>query len=204
MDSKNYFNRIAGQWDEMRKNFFSDNVREMALKKAGVVPGGMAADIGAGTGFITEALVKRGVSVVAVDQSESMTAELKAKFSTVTVRTGNAENIPIKDETADYVFANMCLHHVETPLNAVKEMVRILKTGGILVITDLDQHQFEFLRTEHHDRWLGFKRDHIKAWFNEAHLKNISIESLDENCCTTSECSCQNAAASIFMAAGMK
>ncbi len=204
MNSKNYFNQVANQWDEMRKGFFPDSIREKALNKANVQSGKLAADIGAGTGFITETLIKRDIGVIAVDQSKSMAAALKAKFNTLDCRIGNAEKIPIENGKVDYVFANMCLHHVEIPLGAIKEMTRILKTGGTLVISDLDEHNFEFLRTEHHDRWMGFKREDIESWFSEAGLKNIMIESLEENCCASSKCGCQDAAANIFMATGKK
>jgi ubiquinone/menaquinone biosynthesis C-methylase UbiE len=40
-----------------------------------------------------------------------------------------------------------------------RELVRILKPGGILVISDMDEHNFGFLETEHNDRWMGFKID---------------------------------------------
>lgn len=204
MNSKTYFNQIANRWDDMRKGFFSDRVRDTALKKANVLSGRLAADIGAGTGFITEALIRKDISVIAVDQSESMVAELKSKYNTVDCRLGNAEKIPIENGKVDYVFANMCLHHVETPLNAIKEMTRILKKGGSLVITDLDEHTFEFLRTEHHDRWMGFKRDAIEGWFSEAGLEDILIESINENCCSSSSCGSQEASANIFIATGQK
>ena len=204
MNSKNFFNQVANQWDDMRKSFFSDRVRDIALKKANVQSGKLAADIGAGTGFVSEALLKNNINVIAVDQSESMITALEAKFKTLDCRVGNAEQIPIENEMVDYVFANMCLHHIETPLRAIKEMTRILKTGGTLVITDLDEHTFNFLRTEHHDRWMGFKREDIESWFNEAGLKNIKIESLEENCCANSKCGCQDDAASIFVATGNK
>jgi len=62
MNSKNFFNQVANQWDEMRKGFFSDRVRDMALNKANVQSGELAADIGAGTGFITEALIKKDIN----------------------------------------------------------------------------------------------------------------------------------------------
>lgn len=58
----------------------------------------------------------------------------------------------------NYVFANMCPHHVENPPEAIREMARVVQPGGRLVITDLEPHDFTFLREEHHDRWMGFAR----------------------------------------------
>ena len=53
-DSKNYFDDVAPRWDAMRRGFFSESIREKAFSLAGVQPGELAADIGAGSGFITE------------------------------------------------------------------------------------------------------------------------------------------------------
>ena len=166
MSNKEYFERVADQWDEMRSGFFSEKVREAAYQAADIKAGELAADIGAGTGFVTEGLVRAGLKVIAIDQSEAMLAELKRKYPDLDGRQGEAEDLPLADNAVDYVFANMYLHHVARPSEAIKEMTRILKKGGRLVITDLDEHHFEFLKLEHHDRWMGFKREDVVAWMS--------------------------------------
>lgn len=55
--SKNYFDNVAGNWDKMQNSFFSEKVRDSAIALACLKQGKVAADIGAGTGFITEALI---------------------------------------------------------------------------------------------------------------------------------------------------
>ncbi len=207
VNSKSYFDTVAEQWDTMREMFFPESVRETALAVAGVKSGRWAADIGAGTGFITEALLKAGVQVIAVDQSEAMLAEIQRKFAAegiIDCRVGDAQALPIPDQRVDYVFANMCLHHVESPPRAIAEMARILKPGGKLVITDLDEHDYEFLRREQHDRWMGFKREDIRTWFVEAGLKKVVVDCVGEECCAQSGCGCQTAHVSIFVASGVK
>ena len=57
------------------------------------------------------------------------------------------------------------MHHVEDSPEAIKEMVKILKLGGKIVITDADEHDYEFLRIEQQDRWLGFIRNDIIKWY---------------------------------------
>ncbi len=206
--SKEYFEGVANQWDEMRKSFFSEAVRELAYKVAGVKEGDVAADIGAGTGFMAEGLLKNGLKVIAVDQSEAMLTEMKKKlrqFDHVEYTLGESERLPIEDGAVDYVFSNMYLHHVKNPLNAIKEMVRVLKTGGKLIITDLDEHEFEFLRNEQHDHWMGFKREDIEEWFNEAGLNSVKVECAGESCCSDSvTCGCESVNISIFIASGSK
>lgn len=207
VSSKAYFDDIATQWDQMRQNFFPEATRERAFEVAAVQLGKLAADIGAGTGFISEGLLQRGLRVIAVDQSESMLAEMQKKFSGVSgieYRVGVSEDLPIADDTVDYVFANMSLHHVEKPSTAIKEMARILTPGGLLVITDLDEHHFEFLRTEQHDRWLGFKRADIRQWFEDAGLKKVVVDCADTNCCADSTRGSESANVSIFVASGKK
>ena len=204
MSSKAYFEKVADQWDEMRAGFFSEEVRETAYRVADVQRGKQAADIGAGTGFVTEGLVKRGLEVIAVDRSEAMLAQLKKKFQGLRCRRGEAEDLPVVDEAVDYVFANMYLHHVEEPPSAIREMTRILKKGGRLVITDLDEHNFEFLRKEHHDRWMGFKREDIENWFKASGLNNVEVACVNQDCCADSCDGESSARVSIFVASGTK
>ena len=169
--------------------------------------GDIAADIGCGSGFITEGLIRAGLHVIAVDQSEAMLAEMKRKFADIAdidYRYGEADQLPISDGSVDYAFANMYLHHVERPPIAIKEMARIFKPGGGLVITDLDNHTFEFLRDEHHDRWLGFDRQHIRQWFTEAGLRRVTIDCVGEHCCAQSNNESQSVSINIFVASGGK
>ncbi len=62
LESRQYFDTVAPQWDNLRKGFFSEAVREKAFAVAGVVPGKLAADIGAGSGFVTEGLLEARAS----------------------------------------------------------------------------------------------------------------------------------------------
>jgi len=205
--SRNYFETVAPKWDNLRQGFFSETVREKAFEAAGAVAGKIAADIGAGSGFVTEGLLRRGLRVIAVDRSEAMLEEMRRKFGeggAVDYRIGEAEALPLEDRSVDYVFANMCLHHVDTPPAAIREMARIVKPGGRLVITDLDRHDFEFLRTEHCDRWMGFDRPDVARWFAEAGLVDVNIDCVGENCCASSRSGCGTAAISIFVASGTK
>ena len=80
MESRDYFDKVAPHWDRLRESFFSKTVRDKALSVANVHPGRIAADIGCGTGFITEGLVQIGLKVIAVDGSQAMLSEMKQKL----------------------------------------------------------------------------------------------------------------------------
>ena len=112
--------------------------------------------------------------------------------------------LPIDNESVNCAFANMYLHHVEVPVNAITEIYRILKPGGKLVITDLDKHNFEFLRSEHNDQWMGFSREDIKEWFATCGFKNVVVDCAGEKCCSDSSSGNERAEISIFIAYGEK
>jgi ubiquinone/menaquinone biosynthesis C-methylase UbiE len=207
MSSINYFNEVAGQWDRLRQGFFPSAVREKIYAVTGCKPGESAADIGAGTGFVTEGLAERGLRVISVDFAREMIRQMELKFmenGQVDCRLGESESLPVEDNTVDYAVANMYLHHVENPATAIAEMARIVKPGGKVVITDLDQHTYSFLQTEQKDRWMGFLRSDILKWYQKAGLQNIDIDCVSEHCCASSECSGLEAQIRIFIASGEK
>ena len=201
-----YFESIGADWTRLRRDFFPDDVRERALQAAGVEAGQRAADLGAGTGFVTEGLLECGLRVVAVDQSPAMLEALRRRLprpERVDCRVGHAEALPIEDGALDHCFANMYLHHVPAPAAAIAEMARILRPGGRAVITDLDAHDFTFLREEHCDLWMGFRREDVREWFRAAGFMDVRVEGLGNDCCTTAE-SGENATIGIFLASGTK
>ncbi|AII58367.1 SAM-dependent methyltransferase [Dehalococcoides mccartyi] len=206
MSSRDYFNQVADNWDEMRQGFFSDRIREAAIEAAGVKPESIAADIGAGTGYMTAELLRKNCRVVAIDQSSAMLAKIKSKFGAygVSCLQADGNTLPLKDQSIDYSFANMFLHHVEDPAGAIKEMSRILLPGGRLVITDLCLHTHADMQKEHHDHWPGFELKAVKGWFEQAGLKNIRVETLNQKC-TAPGCTCkEQIAIDIFLASGEK
>lgn len=177
-NSRDYFGRVAEQWDEIRQGYFSDRVREVAIARANLTPDMVVADVGSGTGFMAAGLAPRVKQVICLDNSPEMLAVAGrnlAQNGNVQLRLAEGERLTLADSSVHAVFANMYLHHMPDPLVAIREMVRILKPGGILVITDMDRHDNEWQRVEMADLWLGFERDQVRAWYEEAGLTEVEI-----------------------------
>jgi len=204
-DTQQYFDNVAHQWDDMRRTFFGEGVRQAAIRAADITPGLIVADVGTGTGFLAEAALAAGARVIGIDSSAGMLAQVRERFDqqTFEARAGDLDSLPLTAGEVDAVLANMVLHHAPDPPRAIREMTRPLKPGGRLVITDADSHNHEWLRTEQHDRWLGFERADIARWFREAGLEEVTVADTNEVCSPTAECGTK-AAITIFLARGRK
>ena len=98
------------------ENLFSEKVRDEAVMKVKTESGKTAADIGAGTGFMTEGLLNAGLDVVIVEYSQEMIEILKQRFGhlrEVKIIKSSQQKIDITDNSVDYVFSNMFLHNIE-------------------------------------------------------------------------------------------
>jgi len=205
--SQTYFDQIASQWDSRRASMFGEEVRELALERAGLRQDSVAVDLGTGTGFLAEGLAPKVAKVHAVDSSPEMLSTARDKLSrhpNVEFHLAEGTRIPLPDGSIDAVLANMYLHHAPDPGAAAREMARLLKPGGRVVITDLDRHEHAWLLEEHHDLWPGFDREDVSGWLKAAGLVNVLVEDTRQDCSCSSETCDEEAAVSIFIAVGTR
>jgi SAM-dependent methyltransferase len=90
-----------------------------------------AVDLGAGTGGLSRALVGRVEKVLAVEPDPRMRAVLVAKAPGACVLAGRAEALTLADGAVDAVLMSSAWHWVN-PEEAVPEIARILRPGGVL------------------------------------------------------------------------
>ena len=91
-------------------------------------------DLAAGTGKITEAMLRCGVpaeAVLAVEPDDEMRAELCRRLPGIAVRPGSAEQIPTDDESVDAVLVGQAFHWFDVE-RALAEIARVLRPGGVL------------------------------------------------------------------------
>ncbi len=205
-DAKVYFAEVAAEWDALRTGFFTEQMRDAAIAQADLPETAVVADVGTGTGFVLQGLVGKAAALVGFDESEAMLAVARRNLAAhphVDLRLAEGQNLPAASHSFDAVFANMYLHHAPDPFAAIQEMARILKPGGKLIITDLDTHTQTWMREAMADRWLGFAREDLRAWYEAAGLTAVTID------CAAGTCDCtapggNDIALSIFVAIGQK
>jgi len=90
-------------------------------------------DLGAGTGRLTDSLVARGLSVVAVDPSERLLAVLRGRHPGVRTIVGTAERLELPDASLDAVVVGQAWHWMDVEV-ASTEAARVLRPGGTLAM----------------------------------------------------------------------
>jgi len=101
----------------------------------GLAPG-IALDVACGTGRHTEYLASLGHSVIGVDSSPDMLAKARAKVPDGEFHCADIHALPVPDDQADVLVCALALMHVPDLHAAFAELVRVLKPGGHLVISD--------------------------------------------------------------------
>lgn len=98
-------------------------------------------DVGAGGGRFARELAQDGAEVIALDRSHAMSAaaRLRGKGGRHPVRlvTGDALALPFRDDSFDTVVAVTLLCFLVKPGNAVREMARVTRPDGKVVVGDL-------------------------------------------------------------------
>jgi SAM-dependent methyltransferase len=89
------------------------------------------ADVGAGTGALTQQLAEAGFSVEAFDADVDMLAELVRRVPGVSVRRSAAESLPLSNGDVDAVFAAQAWHWFARPATA-QEFLRVVRPGGVI------------------------------------------------------------------------
>lgn len=175
-ESVKYFDEWSHTYDKYTFRYFmrraqKDSISTISKKNFSVL------DVSCGTG---EGLLmlreKTNGRIEGIDISEEMLkiAKEKIKGKNITLKKANVEKLPYDDETFDAVISTEAFHHYPNPKIAVKEMARVLKKGGELIITDPDFLIFNRLFEKLEPGCVHiYNKSEMKNLFIQAGLKNI-------------------------------
>jgi len=123
------FGAETGNYDAGRPEYPADAVAWLLDP----LPSGTrrVADIGAGTGKLTRALVALGAETVAIDPDAAMLAALSRNLPDVPVHVGTAESLPLADASVDAAVFGQSWHWVDQA-SASREVGRVVRPGGVI------------------------------------------------------------------------
>lgn len=160
MDTKASFAGLTepyARWRSSRVGQITDRLEQALLADLlGPVSGRMLLDVGCGDGAMASRLARQGALVAALDSEAAMIAAARRRRESEAMHywlvTGRAETLPFADATFDGVIAVTVLCFVRDGAQAVREMARVLKPGGRLVIGELGRFSL----------WAAWRR--VRGW----------------------------------------
>jgi demethylmenaquinone methyltransferase/2-methoxy-6-polyprenyl-1,4-benzoquinol methylase len=133
------FDGVAQRYDRTNTilSFGQDRLWRRATRQAlALAPGERLLDLGAGTGVSTQELARSGARAVGVDISLGMLGAGKASRPEVTLLAGDALALPFQDASFDAVTISFALRNVHDTGAALREMARVTRPGGRLVVCE--------------------------------------------------------------------
>jgi ubiquinone/menaquinone biosynthesis C-methylase UbiE len=163
-----------------------------------LAPGMALLDVGCGPGTITADLATRlgEGTVIGIDLAEEVVELAREQHPTsngadVSFQVGDVYALEFADETFDVVYAHQMLQHLGRPVDALAEMRRVLKPGGLVAVRDADFGAFAWFPADPVlDRWMdvyhqltrrnGAQADagrNLKAWVRAAGFCEVTASS---------------------------
>ncbi|MEZ7898465.1 MAG: demethylmenaquinone methyltransferase [Flaviflexus sp.] len=137
---------VAGMFDDVAKRYDITNtvlslgqvyIWRAAVRDAlNITPGMKVLDIAAGTGTSSQVYAEAGADVVALDFSIGMVQVGKERQPDMDFIAGDATALPFADNTFDAVTISYGLRNVNDPDLALREMLRVVRPGGTLVVNE--------------------------------------------------------------------
>ena len=138
MQLQEYFDQLAPTWD---KELTRERLKCLGniVKELGIKPGYYVLDIGSGTGILLPFLIAElgdEGKIVALDFSAEMLGQAQAKNFPPIVGFAQADvlAIPLADNSVDLAICNSVFPHFNDKAKALKEIARVLRNNGWLVI----------------------------------------------------------------------
>ena len=130
--TRQYFDQVADKWDDMRKKFFGDGVRQAAIQAADVRRASWWPTSEPARGSSPKQRSMQARPSSASTNPTECSPECRSGFAArpFEPRRGETDGLPLKDGEVDAVLANMVLHHAPDPAAAIEAMSRALKPGG--------------------------------------------------------------------------
>jgi len=147
MDSAGQEGAIVSEFTHQADAFARAAVYQLAATLDGLIaplplaPDQRWLDVACGPGIVTRALAGRVREAVGVDLTPAMLEKARADAAAAGVRhavfvPGDATALPFGDGTFDGAVTRFSLHHIPAPARVLREMARVVRSGGCVAAAD--------------------------------------------------------------------
>jgi ArsR family transcriptional regulator len=174
--SQEFFSSSAGEWDRMRSELVGRRLDLLGL--LGLVDDRwVVGDLGCGTGQVSRAIAPFVRQVISIDDSPEMLSVARERLAghpNVEVREGELEALPVEDMSLDAAVLFLVLHYLREPYAAFREVARVVKPGGRMLVVDLRPHTREEYRHEMGHLWMGFAGEQLENWAADSGMEGFN------------------------------
>jgi len=179
-----YFNSPLRRLSEIL--FFGDVKSAFLNEVSPVIQGNkVVLDIGAGSGYYSLAIAKKmsAGKIICLDSSEEMLQSLEQKAEKkdlkdrIQILKGEASSSGLANESVDLVVSNGLLHELSNPEAVLREMHRVLRPNGWVIVTDFRSTRITNLieATHSKDAHGPFSVEELEKLFAKVGLSNVRV-----------------------------
>ncbi len=166
---------------EVNRQFVSD------LVEAGFVSGDVL-DLGTGTALISVELCQQisHIRVMGVDLSDGMLTiarnniELANLTERIQLDRVDAKSLPYVADMFDCVISNSIVHHLPEPLTALREAVRVTRTGGMLFFRDLLRPANDAVVQQLVETYAAGESDHARQMYTDSLRAALTLDEVQQ------------------------
>ena len=126
------YDTSAKAWSHGPEQIFAAMADALVGRSPVALSGAAALDVGTGSGAVTQALVRGGAAVTALDDSLAM-LRLARDFADRGAAVADVRALPLRTGAVDVVCAGFVLNHLDDPAAALREMARTVRPGGAVL-----------------------------------------------------------------------
>jgi ubiquinone/menaquinone biosynthesis C-methylase UbiE len=174
--ARTFYRYLSKVYDQVNKLVWTQEMRDEAIERLDIESGDRVLDVGCGTGFATEGLLKYTGEVVGLDQSVHQLEQAwqkLGKHDPVAFHLGDAERLPYATDAFDVGWSSGSIEYWPNPVSALEELRRVVRPGGKVLVVGPNYPQNRLARRLADSIMLFYDEAEADRMFREAGFTDI-------------------------------